>query len=288
MEIEKKAFAKINLTLDVLNKREDGYHNIVSLMQSVSLCDTVTILATDAGIDAAWNLDEATGESNTAYRAAERMLDKYGVSGGVKIYIDKKIPVSAGLGGGSADAAAVIEGINELYGINAPFNELISLGAEIGADVPFCLTKGAAIAEGIGERLAKLDARMKCSVVLVKPGVSVSTKTVYAMLDALSLTRRPNIWMAADAVKAGDIKNLGRNLYNVMELVTAEEHPVILNIKRDMARQGACGALMSGSGPTVYGIFSNVIQAKNAYGFFANKYKDFEVLISEFYYPGEA
>lgn len=288
MIIKKKAYAKVNLTLDVLGKRDDGYHDIVSIMQSVSLSDELTMERTteaDGRIEVAWSREEPCDEKNTVFRACKLMLDRYKLKGGVKVYIEKNIPVAAGLGGGSADAAAALEGMNELFDLKLTDAELQKVGVRIGADVPFCISKGAAIAEGIGERLVSFDAHIDCYVVLVKPDINVSTKEVYEQIDNTVLPRRPDTNLAIGAMKASDFKNLGQNLYNVMEFVTAKRYPIVREIKQRMTIQGANGALMSGSGPTVYGIFQNRFLAENALSFFKSVYPDFESNICEFYFP---
>lgn len=283
MKTTKKAHAKINLTLDVLNKRSDGYHNIVSIMQTLALCDTVTLEKAASGITCGWNADREFTKDNTAYRAAELMLRRYNINGGVSVNIDKFIPFSAGLGGGSADAAAVIEGMNELFELGVPQSELLDAGMEIGADVPFCMFKGAAVAEGIGERLTRINSGVNCYVVVVKPDIEISTKDSYEKIDHIELKHRPNTNAAIAAMKAADIKNLGRNIQNVFELIM-DEHAIISELKRSMVFRGSCGTLMSGSGPAVYGLFESRLLAENARACIKGDF-GFETFSTVFYYP---
>lgn len=274
--ITEKGYAKINLTLDVLGKREDGFHEIISIMQTISLCDELTIKKAEEGVLVSWNLDLPCDKNNTVFRAASLMKEKYNIKEGIDIFIQKKIPIAAGLAGGSADAAATIIGINKLFGLDLTLLQMQEIGVLVGADVPFCLLKGSAIAKGIGERLIPIKCDPKCYVIVVKPDIDISTRDIYEQMDATIIPRRPNVKFAAEAIQAGDIKNVGQNLFNVMEYVTSKRYPIISEIKQKMVIQGAQGSLMSGSGPSVYGLFANKYIAENAYNYFMKTYGNIE------------
>ena len=264
--IHLKALAKINLGLDVIGIREDGYHLVRMIMQTVDLFDWVTIRKSErADIALSTNLNFLpTDEHNIAYQAASLLKRDFPQIGGVELRIHKCIPVAAGMAGGSTDAAAVLYGMNQLYHLGLPMQRLMEYGLQLGADVPYCLLRGTALAEGIGERLTRLAPMPDCYILIAKPPVSVSTKLVYQTLDALEEPQHPPIDAQIQALKAQDLTSLARNMGNVLEGVTVPMHPEIVQIKEMMEAQGAIAAMMSGSGPTVFGIFSEEVKAYEA------------------------
>ncbi len=252
------ANAKINLTLDVLGKRSDGYHDLKMLMSEIPLSDTV-ILEKQDHISVSTNLRFLPNdEKNIAYQAAREFFITTGVTGGVKIQIEKKIPVSAGLAGGSTDAAAVLKGLNQLYQTNLTLQELQMIGNRIGKDVPFCLMGKVALAEGTGDVLTALPGLPSCWIVLIKPQyINVSTKEIFTALDAMKLELHPDTKGVIDALQVGNLSGVCRRMYNVLEEVTVKKHPIISDLKRIMVECGALGSVMSGSGPSVFGIFDS-------------------------------
>lgn len=257
-ELSLKARAKINLALDVLYKRDDGYHEVAMVMQSIALADTVglamqpegiTVTADIAGLDC--------GPSNLAYRAAALLQEACGVSRGVRITLTKNIPLAAGLAGGSADAAAVLRGLNVIWGLGLELEELERLGAKLGSDVPFCLSGGTQLATGRGEALSPLPPLPRCWVVLAKLPVDVSTAWVYGDYDAARVHRHPEINGMKAALARQDIAGVAGLLGNVLETVTIPAHPEIARLKQYMLEYGALASLMSGSGPTVFGLAEN-------------------------------
>ena len=264
-EIKVKGMAKINIALDALRKREDGYHEVQMIMQQVGLFDEIHLKKIQKGIVIETNCEFIpTDESNIAYKAAELMMKKYNIQDGICIYINKKIPVGAGLAGVSTDAAAVLKGLNELFGIGASEKELMEMGTNIGADVPFCIVGGAALAEGIGEKLTPIKG-IDQWVLLCKPNISVSTATVYKKLDVSKIKKHPKTNKLLKAIENNDIQTVALNLCNVLETVTEKMHPVVRDIKRRMLEYNAMGSLMSGSGPTVFGLYKDYGKAKSAY-----------------------
>lgn len=262
-----KSYAKINITLDVLGKRPDGYHNLKMIMQTVSLHDVITLVPKCSGITLACNLDFLpTDENNLACKAASRFFEESGVPGGVDIFISKRIPVAAGLAGGSGNAAAVLRGLNKIYGGVLSDERLHEIGLEIGSDVPYCLDGGTMLAEGRGEILTPLTPMKKTYFVLATPRMSVSTKKVFSKLNAETLTEHPDTTGAIRAIKDGDINGMAVRMYNVLE--TAFRHPVIQKLKSRMTDLGAVGTVMSGSGPTVIGVFKTEEAAKTAERYF--------------------
>lgn len=265
--LQLKALAKINLGLDVLGKRADGYHDVRMVMQTIYLYDNVMMKKTkEAGIKLKTNLFYLPDdENNIAYKAAKMLMDEFHITKeGIEITIDKHIPVAAGLAGGSSDAAAVLNGMNKLFSLRLSKKELMRRGLKLGADVPYCIMRGTVLAEGIGEKLTPLTPLPKCYVLLAKPAVSVSTKLVYEKLDAQNIDIHPNIDGLLDGLKKEDLNKITASMGNVLERVTVEEYPVIEEIKTFMKNEGAMTALMSGSGPTVFGIFESRQVAKNA------------------------
>ncbi len=271
-KISLEANAKINLGLDVVGLREDGYHEVRMVMQSLELCDTIELEKTDGGIEIqsdSENLPPA--RENICYKAAELMLKEYGLPGGLEISIKKRIPIAAGLAGGSTDAAAVFLGTNELFGLGLSKEELLSLGVKVGADVPFCIAKGAALSEGIGEKLTGLKNLPECGIILFKPEISVSTADVYRKIDKTQIKAHPDIDALAKAMEEGSLKRITGLMGNVLELVTEAEHPVITTAKQEFMDHGALGAMMSGSGPTVFGIFEDRDSAGKCYDLLKEK-----------------
>ena len=263
--IELQANAKINLTLDVLRKREDGYHELKMIMQTVSLFDNISLQKTDGKISLKTNLRYLpTDKRNIAYGAAELFLEKAGIKSGLDINIKKTIPVAAGLAGGSTDAATVLVGMNKLFGKVFSEKELLEMGAMLGSDVPFCIRGGCALCEGRGEILTPLPDLPTTTFLIVKPPVRVSTAAVYGNLRADKIGERPDTDGAISAISRGDREAVAVRMFNVLETVTAKEHPEIDMIKREMIDFGAIGSVMSGSGPTVIGLFTDRKAANDA------------------------
>lgn len=268
-KIQLKALGKINLGLDVLKRREDGYHEVKMIMQTVSLCDELELKKSwKEGIKVQTNLYYLpTNENNLVYKAAQLLMEEFDIRDGISIQLKKKIPVSAGMAGGSSDAAAVLWGMNQMYGLGLSCKDLMERGVKLGADVPYCILRGTALAEGIGERLTVLPPMPKCYLLIAKPGVNVSTKYVYENLHAndLKAGQHPDVDAMIEALKEKDLAALSSRMGNVLETVTVSAYPVIDRIKKCMMSAGALGAMMSGSGPTVFGIFDNQEKARRAY-----------------------
>lgn len=260
------AAAKINLGLDVTGVREDGYHLLRMVMQSLKLHDRLLVRTKHAaGIRVKTNRSYLPeDEHNLAGRAVRLLMDEFKIRDGLYVDIEKHIPSSAGLAGGSSDAAAALIGVNELFGLGLSRAELQERAVRIGADVPYCIMGGTALAEGIGEKLTPLPALPECSIVLVKPPVRVSTKAVYQELDMARLGGHPRIDDQIDAIRSGNLEKTASLCGNVLESVTVPMHPVIDAIKKKMMECGALNAMMSGSGPTVFGIFRDTAQARAA------------------------
>ena len=277
-----RSYAKINLTLDVLNKRSDGYHDVEMIMQTVSLYDLIIIDKIDEGIEITTNLKFLPiNENNIAYKAARDFFNYTGISGGCKIMIYKNIPVAAGLAGGSGNAAAVLCALNRLYNTNLSLDKLKELGVKLGADVPFCITGGTALATGIGDIIAPLPSLPKCNILMVKPPVSVSTGTIYKEIDSAEILTRPDTNAMIDAIANKDISGVATHLYNVMGTVTENIHPIIKGIKNKMIKNGALGAVMSGSGPTVFGIFPDYETAKKSHDSFYHQFREVFIVTSK-------
>ena len=264
------SYAKINLGLDVLGVLPTGYHTLKMIMQTVSLYDTLYFeISDEPGIHLSINLPYLpTDQNNLIYKAISLFKEKYGITDGIRCTVTKRIPVAAGLAGGSGNAAAALKAMDTLFDTHLSLKELSELGLKLGADVPYCLMGGTALAEGIGEVLTPLPAPPDAKVLIVKPKVSVSTKEVYTSLHLDETTVHPDIDACIDALKTGSLKKLCDNLGNVLEDVTVKLHPCILDIKSKMLDSGADGALMSGSGPSVFGLFSDEEKAKGAYDLF--------------------
>jgi 4-diphosphocytidyl-2-C-methyl-D-erythritol kinase len=266
------ANAKINLSLDVLGKRDDGYHNLRMIMQTVGLHDTVTLETIPEGLEVVCSSRWVpSGNDNIAYKAAELIMRKYKLKTGLRVKIDKRIPVAAGLAGGSADAAGVIKAMNTLFELNMSAEEMMNIGVKVGADVPFCILESTALAEGIGEVLTPLKPLEDGWIVLAKPNIYVSTKEVYGRLKIDEISRHPNTAKLVEYVEKGDIRNIAFNMVNTLETVTIKDHPVIFEIKNIMMDNHALGSLMSGSGPTVFGIFEDKNTAEKCY----NRLRDY-------------
>jgi len=263
MVITALARAKINLTLDVLGKRPDGYHEVEMVMQSIELYDRLEFTPAHGEISLAVAGGELpVGRDNLVYRAAELIRHHGGVRAGVKIRLEKAIPVAAGLGGGSADAAATLAALNEMWGIGLSLPELMALGEQLGADVPFCLAGGTALARGKGEKIEQLPPCPRMGLALIKPPFGVATAAVYRAFTPRLVAKRPDTGAMMEAIRAGDIGAIARNLANVLEPVTAAMRPEIMEIKQGLLEAGALGALMSGSGPTVFGLTPDQASAR--------------------------
>lgn len=264
-----KAYGKINLGLDVLRRREDGYHDVRMIMQTVGIFDRVDLVwKEEPGIQVETNLYYLpTNENNLVYKAAKLLMDEFQIQEGLLIRLRKFIPVAAGMAGGSSDAAAVLFGVNKMFRLGLTTEELMERGVKIGADVPYCILRGTALSEGIGEVLTSLPPVPQCQVLVAKPGINVSTKFVYENLHANDLRpeQHPDIDGMIRAIKAQDLQGIADKLGNVLETVTVKEYPVIQEIKDKMLEFGAIGSLMSGSGPTVFGLFTNPKAAQEAY-----------------------
>ena len=280
-----KAPAKVNLTLDVTGKRPNGYHDLKMIMQTISVFDEIKLsLTEEEKIDLHMNKelpDKIPAEKNLVYKAAALMKEKFDIKGGFDIELQKSIPAAAGLAGGSSDCAATLIAINEVCELGLTTQELCDIGVKLGADVPFCIRKGTMLSEGIGEILTPLTPFKDVWVVLVKPDISVSTAYVYTHLDLPNLKYHPDTEKAIECIGNGDISGLSNVLSNVLETVTVPEYPVLTEIKEFLVQNGAAGSLMSGSGPTVFGIFKNKEDARRAYDKAGEKYRGYDVLICQ-------
>ena len=281
------ANAKINLALDIMGKREDGYHELATIMQTVGLKDKLSIRKLHINriklsSNARWL---PTDERNLAYKAAKALLDKFELPFGVLIEIDKKIPVCAGLGGGSADAAAALLGVRKLFDLPVEMEELMEIGLSLGADVPFCLMKGTALGEGVGEVLTPLKPCEPVHILIAKPPVSVSTRDVFRQFRQENVSKRPNISKMIQDIESGDIKAVAAGLCNVLESVSAKEFVVIERLKRIMIANGAMGAVMSGSGPTAFGLFEDKHTAQKAMSAIRSDLSVKEVFLTNVFTP---
>ena len=262
-----RALAKINLGLDVVGKRADGYHEVRMIMQTIHLYDRLDIKRTkESGIQIQTNLSFLpVNENNLIYKAAKLLMDEFSITDGVSVKLDKRIPVAAGMAGGSTDAAAMLFGMNRLFSLGLTKRQLMERGVQIGADVPYCIMRGTALAEGIGEELSPLAPMVKCPVLIAKPSISVSTKFVYQNLKLDDTTIHPDIDRLIDDIRAKKLYDIAAHMGNVLETVTIPNYPVIDEIKKHMLSHGAVVAMMSGSGPTVFGLFDDEATAKKAY-----------------------
>ena len=261
-----KALAKINLGLDVVKRRADGYHEVRMIMQTIHLFDSVQMAKTkESGIRLSTNIRFLpVNENNIAYKAAKLLMEEFGITQGVSIDIRKCIPVSAGMAGGSTDAAAVLYGMNQMFGLKLSNRQLAHRGLTLGADVPYCLMRGTALAEGIGEQLTRLPAIPRCPVVIAKPGISVSTKWVYENLSLNGQSVHPDIDQLIADIRQQDLRSMASHMGNILEDVTVREYPVIAQIKESLTAHGALNAMMSGSGPTVFALFEERAKAREA------------------------
>lgn len=266
-DISLKALAKINLGLDVVRRREDGYHEVRMIMQTIHLYDRLKITKTKTpGIEIHSNLPFLpVNENNLVYKAGKLLMDEFDIREGVRVDLLKRIPVAAGMAGGSSDAAAMLYGINQLFELKLSRQALMERGVTIGADVPYCLMRGTALAEGIGEKLKQLPPMVKCPVLIAKPQIPVSTKFVYQNLKLDEHTVHPDIDTLIQDIRNKDLQAVAKDMGNVLETVTIPNYPVIAQIKEQMMHSGAVNSMMSGSGPTVFGLFENEKQAQKAY-----------------------
>ncbi|RKM54675.1 4-(cytidine 5'-diphospho)-2-C-methyl-D-erythritol kinase [Butyrivibrio sp. X503] len=267
MKTERKAYAKINLGLDVVGTRNDGYHIVRMIMQNVDIYDTLTFEENESGevILTAPGSNLPLGKDNLICKVAYQLKEKYGINKGVNIELIKRIPVAAGMAGGSTDAAAAYLALNELWGLGLSNNELCELAVKLGADIPYCIIGGTALAEGIGEELTVIKDMPSCHIVVAKPEIGVSTPWVYKELDKKGIDVHPDIDGVKSAIEAGDVHKICDLIGNVLEPVTAGEHEVIGKLEKIMEDNGAIRAFMTGSGPTVFGIFDDKETAEGAY-----------------------
>ena len=266
-DISVKALAKINLGLEVVKRREDGYHEVRMVMQTIHLFDRLEIKKNHSGrIAITTNLPFLpTNENNLVYKAAQLLMDEFQIKDGIDVKLHKHIPVAAGMAGGSTDGAAVLYGMNKLFGLGLSRQDLMQRGVKLGADVPYCVMRGTALAEGIGEELTALPPMVKCPVLIAKPQISVSTRFVYENLKLDETTPHPDIDRLVEDIKKKDLQAIAGDMGNVLETVTIPNYPVIAQIKEHMMEHGAVGAMMSGSGPTVFGLFDDEAAAVSAY-----------------------
>lgn len=291
--VTRKAYAKINLGLDVLRRRPDGYHEVKMIMQTVGIYDVLTFRkkeSTGAFTDISISLDREglpCDKNNLIYKAAELIMGAYDIKEGVDITLNKNIPVAAGMAGGSTDAAAVFHGLKELFGLTMSLEDMKRMGVKIGADVPYCIMGGTALSEGIGEILTPLPAPPEAVLLIAKPDINVSTKFVYENLHADALSFHPDIDGMVQALQEGNLKGITDRMGNVLETVTVREYPVIEQIKEEMKKGGAQNALMSGSGPTVFGIYREKEAAQKS----SEKIKELglarEIFVTEFVQPDD-
>jgi 4-diphosphocytidyl-2-C-methyl-D-erythritol kinase len=267
MKILEKASAKINLSLDVLHKRDDGFHEVEMIMTMVDLADRIEI---EERLHDKITLSSQSGyipldEKNLAFQAAKLLKGRYEVRQGVHIHLDKRIPVAAGLAGGSSDAAATLRGLNRLWRLDIPLEELQRLGATLGSDVPFCIAGGTALATGRGELLQTIESPPQCWVILAKPPINVSTSDIYSKLNAKQIKAHPSTSTLLEAIRTKNLDRLCQSMGNVLEEVTLGLYPIVDQLKKCMESLGAEGVLMSGSGPTVFGIVSKEAKAQSIY-----------------------
>lgn len=258
--------AKVNLTLDVTKRLENGYHEVDMIMHQIDLYDVIKMNKNSVGKVRLQNSVKylPTDKTNIAFKAAMIIRERYKLLEGIDIYIEKNIPVSAGMAGGSTDAASVIKGMNKLFDLNMSVDVMLEIALEIGADVPFCILGGCYNARGIGEKLTPIDSKLDTWMLVAKPNIGVSTKDVYKALDVDKIENHPNTLLMQKAVEEGSSYKVVENLRNVLEDVTTKMHPIIYDIKSRMMEYGALGEMMSGSGPTVFGLFKSKEKATRA------------------------
>jgi len=258
-EVRMKARAKINISLDVVRKREDGYHDLSMIMQTVDVFDKVNIKRIKKDeILLKTNLPFLpVDDKNLVVQVIKYMKSEFNIKEGVFVDLYKVIPIGAGLAGGSADAAVTIKGMNKLFNLKLSLKDMMEIGKNFGADIPYCINEGTALAEGIGEKITYLKDFPKCHIVICKPTFSISTGSIFRDLDISMIKEKPNTSLLIDSINNGDIHTIAKNLCNVLETVTIKKYPQIKDIKDEMINQGALGSLMSGSGSAVFGIFDN-------------------------------
>lgn len=270
-----KAYAKVNIALDVIGKREDGYHLLKMIMQAIDLYDEIIVEKIDKGIKINCNKPYVpTDERNLAYKAAKLFIDKFNINSGVSITIKKNIPVSAGLAGGSTDCAAVLKLMNSIFKTNLTDQELMDLGVKLGADVPYCIVGGTALCEGIGEKITKIKPFKDKILVLVKPPFGVSTKAVYQDFDLSKVVFHPDVEGLIKNIEKDNLDYVVKNMKNLLENVTLLKYKEIISIKQAMIENGSIGSMMSGSGPTVFAFFDDMVKAQKCYDVMKKKYKD--------------
>ena len=281
--IQLKCRAKINLSIDVLGKRTDGYHLVEMIMQTIDLFDIIKIfsLEEDKIVIESNSNDIPLDSSNIVYKAVDLIKEKFNIKKGAKIYIEKNIPIAAGMAGGSSNAAAILVGLNKIWELNLNQNELKDLGLQLGADVPFCIEGGASLAENIGEQLTKIDGLPQDTFILVcKPELFVSTKDIYEAIDSKIIDKRPDNKLLIKLLEENNVRQLSREMYNVLEEVTKEKYPVIEEIEKIMMDNNALGSMMSGSGPTVFGIYDTREEAEKCKDILLKKFKQVYVVKS--------
>ncbi len=270
-----KAYAKINMSLDVIGEREDGYHLLKMIMQTIDLYDVIEIKKIECGIKLECDKHYVpTDEKNIAYKAAVLFKEKYGIQDGVYINITKNIPVCAGLAGGSTDAAAVLKVMNNIFNINVSDDELKELAVKLGADVPYCINGGTALCEGIGEKITQLKPFKDKILVLIKPGFGISTKEVYKEFNLEKVFFHPDTEKLIKAIEKDDLYFVSKNMKNLLENVSVKKNKTIMHIKEDMKRMNCIGTMMSGSGPTVFAFFDDMFKAQRCYDVMKKKYND--------------
>lgn len=283
-QVRQRAYAKINIGLDVLRRRPDGYHEVKMIMQTVGIYDDLLIEKCEKP-DIFLQIDKEelpTDQNNLIYKAAQLLLTEKKIQEGVRISLTKRIPIAAGMAGGSSDAAAALRGMNELFNLGYQTQELQKIGVKLGADIPYCVVGGTMLSEGIGEILTPLPTPPDCTLVIAKPDINVSTKFVYENLHADTLSYHPDIDGMIRALREGSLKGITDRLGNVLETVTIREYPIIEEIKKVMRENGAGNALMSGSGPTVFGIFTQEKKAQEAAKQLRDRNLAGQVFVTEF------
>lgn len=282
--LQGKAYGKINIGLDVLRKRNDGYHEVRMIMQMVSLHDRITMNRIKGSSDIVLETNLSflpTNDNNIVYKAAKLLKDEFAIQDGLAIKLEKHIPVAAGMAGGSTDAAITLELINNMFSLHLSKEDLMKRAVKLGADVPYCILKGTALSEGIGEILTPLAPLMPCYILIVKPPIYVSTKFVYENLKITELENHPDIDGIQAAIQAGDLYSMSSKTGNVLETVTEKNYPVISFIKKRILELGAISSLMSGSGPTVFGIYDNEEKINSAATFFKTNYPSYRTYVTK-------
>lgn len=285
--LEINAYGKINLGLDIIRKLPNGYHEVNMIMQSVNLYDTIKIQKNSnlSKITITTVSDLPTNKDNLIYKAANLLIQEFHIKESVMIDLIKRIPIAAGMAGGSADAAATLMGMNQLFDLNLSTTDLMKRGVTLGADIPYCILNGTAHSKGIGEILTTLPTPPDCTLLIVKPPISVSTKYVYEHLNLDNIVKHPDILAIINAIKNHSLFEMAINLENILETVTTKKYPIIEFIKKELIENGAMTSLMSGSGPTVFGIFEKKQVADKAADKFKILHSDYDVFVTTFYNP---